>query len=150
MKQVTGYCFNISIYCTATDAELLSVMVKDKDMRFWKFNLGEWKKITASGKQMLQNYNDIIQLLKQNITIEVDENALGKIIFTTLINLQIQLDATITPGSSSKKLKLLNEFINKSYYLKISLVINSHGFVINCTDYKNKIGSNSMFEFKFK
>ena len=134
MKQVTGYCFNISIYCTATDAELLSVMVKDKDMRFWKFNLGEWKKITASGKQMLQNYNDIIQLLKQNITIEVDENALGKIIFTTLINLQIQLDATITPESSSKKLKLLNEFINKSCYLKISLVVNFHCFVINTAD----------------
>ena len=66
-KQITGSCFNISIYRTASDVELLSVMIKDKDFKFWKFNLGEWRKF-------IKDYDEIIQLMTQTVTIEVEEN----------------------------------------------------------------------------
>ena len=77
-KRIQGSCFNISIYRTASDAELLSIMVKDDEFKFWKFNLGEWKKLFASnGDRIMNNYMDVVQIFKETVTIEVDENAKG-------------------------------------------------------------------------
>ena len=77
-KRIQGSCYNISIYRTASDAELLSIMVKDDEFKFRKFNLGEWKKLFASnGDRIMNNYMDVVQIFKETVTIEVDENAKG-------------------------------------------------------------------------
>ena len=67
-KSVTGTCFNISIYRTANDCELLSIMVRDKDMQCWKCNLGEWYKC-------MDNYQEITDLMSKEVSVEIDFNA---------------------------------------------------------------------------
>ena len=69
-KQVTGSCYNVSIYRTANCVELLSIMIKDTDSKCWKFNLGEWSKF-------MKDYDEIVKLMSQLVIVEVDENAQG-------------------------------------------------------------------------
>ena len=70
LKQVTGSCYNVSIYRTANSVELLSIMVKEEDSKCWKFNLGEWCKF-------MKDYDEIVKLMSKLVIVEVDENAQG-------------------------------------------------------------------------
>ena len=67
-KIIKGSCYNVSIYRTVNDTELLSIMIKDKDSQCWKCNLGEWCKF-------INNYEEIVNLMMEDVSVELREDA---------------------------------------------------------------------------
>ncbi len=106
-KIVDGKCYHVSLYRTKENVELLSIIVRAKDEKIWKFNLGDWTKI-------LNNREDVFKLMDANtLKIRTKCDSQGKKYGCMLLLLYCLADETYNTGQVMQAIRVERKDVNE-------------------------------------